>query len=105
MKIYKDYKTIRVHGHKYGIHSSDNDGVFEAQITPIKPYDEAEYYWAKVNLNEVRYILNGKVKDVDDDIDNYYDLTTNDGKELLISDICDNLNELNASIEPKIDRS
>lgn len=75
------------------------------QVTKIAPYDDAEYYWAKVHGNGlIEFIYNGKIKDkmqmnsYDEDdyesVDDYY----ND----IIESAAEELKNFNKDIRPRM---
>lgn len=108
---YDEYWTTTVDKQRYSLHytgsiteempSLDAFRAFKAQVRKIAPYDDAEYFWARIANGTVEYIQNGKVKDTSsygtsDDAD----LDNTDWISCLIEDVCLELNDLNKNIEP-----
>ena len=80
----KNELHIRRHKGVYNI--KEREGGF--QITKIAPYDEAKYYWARIQNNKVLYILDSKIKKEEEYIN----------KDKVIRTLI----ELNKTIESKI---
>ena len=60
---YSDYFVYeRGAGKRYSVHMNQNDGYnFEASISKISPYDDADYVWAHIKSNgAVDYYKGGK---------------------------------------------
>ena len=69
------YESRKYKGCKYAVHytianTDDADEAFdsfEATVREIHPYDDADYYWAKISKGKIKYISNGMVVRI-----NYY---------------------------------
>ena len=73
------------------------------QVTAIKPYDDAEYHWAKYENNVTKIIKNGKVvKKIPTDLSSMNPDSQKDAIDFVICDICNTLADLNVDIEPKM---
>lgn len=108
-------ETLYYKGRKFVIHYTVKDTYdakeafdsFKASISMIAPYDDADYYWARIYNGMIKYIYKGKVMRV-----NYYfnpeDMSDVDDWDLedWYSGICDevvqSLYEANKSIESKM---
>lgn len=108
-------ETLYYKGRKFVIHYTVKDTYnakeafdsFKASISMIAPYDDADYYWARIYNGMIKYIYKGKVMRV-----NYYfnpeDMSYVDDWNLedWYSGICDevvqSLYEANKSIESKM---
>lgn len=99
---------VRYRSQNYLVHYTiaDYDDLFHtysAQVTEIHPYDDAEYWWAKIDTGTIEYIYRGKVKDSE-----YY-LTPED-EDVEDDEYCDvisdraikKLYELNKDITPRM---
>lgn len=82
--------------------------VFSGQITKLAPYDDAEYFWAKIEPNgQVKYIHDGKIVDKAQlwsyDPDDYEDYGHNEGfyeyLEQVFESVATDLKEFNQNIE------
>ena len=100
-------KNFRVHTTEYN-DSPDSDAIqlyndFAASVSRIAPYDDADYFWAKIERGTIKYIRSGKVKEI-----NYYmnaddmDIENNEWANEIIEQVCVRLNQLNKNIEPRI---
>lgn len=105
---------IKVGGKNFSVHTSqyddspDSDAIqlyndFCASISMIAPYDDADYFWATITRGKIKYIRDGKVKEID-----YYmnaddmDIENNEWANEIIEQACMRLNYLNKDIEPRI---
>ena len=100
-------KNIRVHKSQYD-DAPDSDAIqlyndFCAAISMRAPYDDADYFWAALTRGTIKYIRDGKVKEID-----YYmnaddmDIENNEWANEIIEHACMRLNYLNKDIEPRI---
>lgn len=101
------YTTYMRNRQKFAVHQSDIDDpkFYSAQITEIHPYDDADYYWAKIlPSKKVRFIYKGKV--VDTMQLHQYDPDDYESPEEYYDDIidwvCVELRNLNRDIESRI---
>lgn len=91
-------KDKPLHWCEYGL--SD----YEAQITEIHPYDDADYYWAKIHGNIADFIQGHKVKSsmtlpvyVDEDYEDEVEYL-----DTIIDIVCRELRKLNKNISPRM---
>ena len=91
-------KDKPLHWCEYGL--SD----YAAQITEIHPYDDAEYYWAKIEGANAKFILDRSVKSSMQlptfDEDKYAD--ESEYINTIIDIVCRELRRLNKNINPRI---
>lgn len=76
---------------------------FKAQISKISPYDDAEYYWAKVGNGIIYIIYEGRVKDkayyfTSDDMD----CDNSEWVDIVCQEAMDVLDKYNAAISKKM---
>lgn len=105
-KKYDEYLNYTRGRTKFRIHISRNhEPDFEAQISEIHPYDEAEYAWAQIDANKlVKFFKEGKLidkvqmhyyEDEDhEDVDEYIDD--------IIDQVCVGLRDINVGVEPRM---
>lgn len=83
---------------------------FKASISPIKPYDDADYAWARIQSGSIDYIRKGKIikkeyyfmfSDYGTDENELYE-NANDWMNDVINEACDTLIDLNQNVEPVI---
>lgn len=109
-----EYITYNRGGYKFGIHATpldeSNPNSYKAAISVIKPYDLAEYTWARIGSKGsmyVEFIRNGKVKDGMQMP--YYDEEDYESIEEYIDDVidqvCVELIDQNKDVEPRIDHT
>lgn len=109
-----EYITYNRGRNKFGIHATpldeSNPNSFKAVISVIKPYDLAEYTWARIGSKGamyVEFIRNGKVKDGMQM--HYYDEEDYESIEEYIDDVidqvCMELVDQNKDVEPRIDHT
>ena len=109
-----NYNTMTVNGKRFGIHSTIVDNSpdanswelfksFKATVRMIAPYDDADYFWAKLHDGKIEYFRNGKRYDTsfytdaeDMDVDN------NEWIDEILYMCCEELVELNKDIQPRI---
>lgn len=101
--------TIPKNHHRY-VFSGDVDykhGFIWGQVTRIAPYDDAEYYWAKIGdggTNFVKFIQDRTIKDRMQywyyDEEDYEDV--NEYLNDVLFDLCKELDKLNDKVEPRI---
>lgn len=77
---------------------------YEAQITEIHPYDDADYYWAKIHGHIAEFIQGHKVKSsmklpvyVDEDYEDEAEYL-----DTIIDIVCRELRKLNKDISPRM---
>ena len=82
-------------------------GWVTGQLTRIAPYDDADYYWAKIGdggTNFVKFIQDGKIRDRMQywyyDQDDYEDV--NEYLSDIMLDMCEQLDHYNDDIKPRI---
>lgn len=83
---------------------------FRASVSPIKPYDDADYAWARIENGNISYFRKGKLikkeyyfmfDDYGTDEDELYE-DANDWMNDIINKACDTLIDLNQNVEPVI---
>lgn len=83
---------------------------FRASVSPIKPYDDADYAWARIQNGSIDYVRRGKLikkehyfmfSDYGTDEDPFYE-NANDWISDITDRACDMLVELNQNVEPRI---
>ena len=100
-------KLVSPNGNKYTFSgkTEDKHGFVEGQITKISPYDDADYFWAKIaNNGQVKFIQKGKVVDKmqlwsyeEDDYENveeYFDS--------LLDETVKELDSMNSKVKPRM---
>ena len=110
-----EYTTIRYKGKRFAVHytfvnSNDPQQVFDefkASISMIAPYDDADYYWARIYDGKIQYIYKGKVARTDyyfnaEDMLDVDDIDLADWYNEIYDEAVQALYELNKSIEPKM---
>lgn len=108
------YSTMRVKGKRFGIHSTvvnnspDADSrelfkSFQASVSMIAPYDDADYFWAKIHDGKIEYFRNGKRYDTSFYMDaEDMDVENSEWIDEILYMCCDELVELNKTIQPRI---
>lgn len=115
-KDYTDYFRMEYRGNGYAIHSTPVDNRpeadarklfedFRATVGVSNPYDDADYYWARIQDGRIEFIKDGKVNKAETEF--YYDA---DGMDEENSDWCgviidiavQKLDRLNKDIKPRI---
>ena len=93
---------------KYGIDMYNDDTKYlKFQISPIHPYDDADYTWARcgyIGGNLVQFIFKGKVVDRMQ-LWSYDEEDYEDEDEYIrevIDAVCTELNHFNADVEPRM---
>ena len=83
---------------------------FRASVSPIKPYDDGDYAWARIQNGSIDYFRKGKLikkeyyfmfSDYGTDEDPFYE-NANDWISDITDRACDTLIELNQNVEPRI---
>ena len=110
---YSDYQKIYYGRHEFSCHITDPDEnlpdneitqIFKASLREIHPYDDAEYYWAKIENLYIHYIYRGKV--VDKERYDFYDSeefeSVFEWENVVLEDAMRGLIERNKNIEPRI---
>ena len=110
-----DYKGI----YKFSVHYNDVTDVedpessfnqLKASVSLIKPYDDAEYVWARIQNGSISYIRAGKVikreyyfmfSDYGTDADPLYE-NANEWIDDIVNGACDKLIELNKNVKPRM---
>lgn len=118
---YQHYYAYKYKGTKnrFSIHYDDVTDIddpelsfkqFRASVSPIKPYDDADYAWATIEHGSISYYRKGKLikrefyfmfSDYGTDYEDMYE-NANEWITDLIDSICDTLIELNQNVEPRI---
>ena len=82
-------------------------GFAYGDISKLTPYDDADYYWARIDKNGiVKYIQGTKVKSKDqlfyyEDSDEYDDYeSASEYIDYIITSVAEQLDELNSKIKP-----
>lgn len=111
-------ETLYYKGKKFVIHYTVKDTYdakeafdsFKASISMIAPYDDADYYWARIYNGMIKYIYKGKVmrvnyyfdpEDMSDDDPNY-DWNVEDWYSGICDEVVQALYEANKRIESKM---
>lgn len=111
--VYKDFSVVSHNGHRYALRttgevSPDDDPfklfrTFQAEISKIAPYDDANYVWAKIGKGETQYFME------DEFLDRAYymtpwdwDLENSEWVETIIESAILELEEYNKNISPKM---
>ena len=83
---------------------------FRASVSPIKPYDDGDYAWARIQNGSIDYFRKGKLikkeyyfmfSDYGTDEDPFYE-NANDWISDITDRACDMLIDLNQNVEPRI---
>lgn len=115
-KDYTDYFRMEYHGNGYAIHSSPVDNRpeadarklfedFRATVGVSNPYDDADYYWARIQDGRIEFIKDGKVNKAETEF--YYDADDMDEENsdwcgVIIDIAVQKLDRLNKDTEPRI---
>ena len=111
---YDDRMTVSSSGQKFSVHYNHVDNSpsadarqmwqdFKATVSPIKPYDDADYAWAQIQDGKIKVIQNGKVTktyyyfDADD-----MDVENTEWCDEIIEQAIDYISEINQSVEPRM---
>ena len=87
---------------------NDSFEKFRAQVVPIRPYDDAEYVWAKISNGSISYILNGKeinkdyyfnFLDMGDEESDFDDAS--EWMYCIFEEVCATLIQMNDKIDPE----
>lgn len=117
---YQHYYAYDYKGkYRFSIHYDDVSDVedpetsfyqFRASVSLIKPYDDADYAWARIEKGSISYVRKGKLikkeyyfmfNDYGTDEDELYE-DANDWMNDVINKACDTLIDLNQNVEPVI---
>ena len=111
---YDDRMTVSRGGQKFSVHYNHVDNSpsadvhqmwkdFKATVSPIKPYDDAEYAWANIKEGKINVVKNGRV------IEKYYyfdaddmDIENIEWCDAIIEQAIDYISKINDKIEPRI---
>lgn len=115
-KDYTDYFRMEYRGNGYAIHSTPVDNRpeadsrklfedFRATVGVSNPYDDADYYWARIQDGIIEFIKDGKVDR--DETEFYYDADDMDEENsdwcgVIIDIAVQKLDRLNKGIKPRI---
>lgn len=115
-KDYTDYFRVEYRGNGYAIHSTPVDNRpeadsrklfedFRATVGVSNPYDDADYYWARIQDGIIEFIKDGKVDR--DETEFYYDADDMDEENsdwcgVIIDIAVQKLDRLNKDIKPRI---
>ena len=110
-------RIIKENGNKYCINVSyhkDADTMYDLKnslsgyVYEIHPYDDSDYFWCKIEMQNVKYIQGNDVVKRDS-IFEYFDYAKTQGAkapdefvDFVIDIICYELSELNEDIEPNV---
>lgn len=108
------YNTMKVKGKRFSIHSNIVDDSpnadsyelfksFKANVSMIAPYDDADYFWAKIHDGKIEYFRNGRLYDTSFYTDSEdMDVENNEWIDEILYMCCEELVELNNDIQPRI---
>ena len=108
------YNTMKVNGKRFGIHSTIVDNSpdadswelfksFKATVRMIAPYDDADYFWARIHDGKIEYFRNGKRYDTSFYMDaEDMDVDNNEWIDEILYMCCEELVELNKDIQPRM---
>lgn len=115
-KDYTDYFRMEYHGNGYAIHSTPVDNRpeadarklfedFRATVGVSNPYDDADYYWARIQDGRIEFIKDGKVNKAETEF--YYDADDMDEENsdwcgVIIDIAVQKLDRLNKDTKPRI---
>lgn len=115
-KAYTDYFRTEYRGNGYAIHSTPVDNRpeadprklfedFRATVGVSNPYDDADYYWARIQDGRIEFIKDGKVNKAETEF--YYDADDMDEENsdwcgVIIDIAVQKLDRLNKDIKPRI---
>lgn len=115
-KDYTDYFRTEYRGNGYAIHSTPVDNRpeadsrklfedFRATVGVSNPYDDADYYWARIQDGIIEFIKDGKVDR--DETEFYYDADDMDEENsdwcgVIVDIAIQKLDRLNKDIKPRI---
>ena len=115
-KDYTDYFRTEYRGNGYAIHSTPVDNRpeadsrklfedFRATVGVSNPYDDADYYWARIQDGRIEFIKDGKVNKVETEF--YYDADDMDEENsdwcgVIIDIAVQKLDRLNKDTKPRI---
>lgn len=115
-KDYTDYFRTEYRGNGYAIHSTPVDNRpeadsrklfedFRATVGVSNPYDDADYYWARIQDGVIEFIKDGKVDR--DETEFYYDADDMDEENsdwcgVIVDIAIQKLDRLNKDIKPRI---
>lgn len=110
---YDNYYCVRYGGHEYAVYDTEVQEVvcdssvikdYEAQISKVVHYDDAEYVWARIENGVIKFIKGSNVIDkVDCSIDYVDDFEYSfEYTENLILTALENLDNYNSGIEPRM---
>lgn len=61
---YESYMNIKIGTVNFGVHyTARHELIIKASISSLRPYDDADYTWAKVEGPRVTFIRDGKILD------------------------------------------
>ena len=108
-------ETLYYKGKKFVVHYTVKDTYdakeafdsFKASISMIAPYDDADYYWARIYNGIIKYIYKGKVMRVNyyfnpEDMSDVDDWNLEDWYSGICDEVVQSLYESNKSIESKM---
>lgn len=108
-------ETLYYKGKKFVVHYTVKDTYdakeafdsFKASISMIAPYDDADYYWARIHNGMIKYIYKGKVMRVNyyfnpEDMSDVDDWNLEDWYSGICDEVVQSLYESNKSIESKM---
>lgn len=108
------YNTMKVKGKRFSIHSNIVDNSpnadswelfksFKANVSMIAPYDDADYFWAKIHDGKIEYFRNGRLYDTSFYTDSEdMDVENSEWIDEILYMCCAELVELNKDIQPRI---
>lgn len=115
-KDYTDYFRMEYRGNGYAIHSTTVDNRpeadarklfedFRATVGISNPYDDADYYWARIQDGRIEFIKDGKVNKAETEF--YYDADDMDEENsdwcgVIIDIAVQKLDRLNKDTKPRI---
>lgn len=115
-KDYTDYFRTEYRGNGYVIHGTPVDNRpeadsrklfedFRATVSVSNPYDDADYYWARIQDGRIEFIKDGRVNKAETEFyydADYMDEENSDWCGVIIDIAIQKLDRLNKDIEPRI---
>ena len=115
-KDYTDYFRTEYRGNGYAIHSTPVDNRpeadsrklfedFRATVGVSNPYDDADYYWARIQDGRIDFIKDGKVNKAETEFyydADYMDEENSDWCGVIIDIAVQKLDRLNKDTKPRI---
>lgn len=115
-KDYTDYFRTEYRGNGYAIHGTPVDNRpeadsrklfedFRATVSVSNPYDDADYYWARIQDGRIEFIKDGRVNKAETEFyydADYMDEENSDWCGVIIDIAIQKLDRLNKDIEPRI---